>query len=419
MNKRIRSLLLCLVMVFTLAATAVPALAASTEPALVSDGDSTEAAPVSETTPSDGDNENNGNGNGSNAGNENNGSIPVIPNQPINTIPKISIPFTKTVVKGGDVAPGEKSFDLELIKNDGTDYSLPTGLTATATVSTNGVGDYNGELVITGNAEAMANFEPFSFFVREAAVGDTRWTCDESVYFVSISKNENAEGGYAIGIQNAESNGNGGYQVVNGSPSVAMTFENTYTESAVTLRIPFTKTVKLGGDVAPGAQDFELELLGFVDQNGEANYPGVSYTATVSTNGAGDYNGELIITGPESQVVLVTEELYVREKNTGADKWTYSDAVWCVRYEDGGNGPSIYPTKLTGDIYEPDYEASAAEKMAFENTYTANKPAPTATPKPGAPKTGDESALALWLTLLLVGTVSAGIVIGTRKKSSR
>lgn len=183
--------------------------------------------------------------------------------------------------------------------------------------------------------------------------------------------------------------------------------------------IRFTKNIKLGGDVAPGAQNFELEILNFADEDGESYYPGVSYEATVETNGAGDYEGRLVISGPESEVSgkIAVEEFFVREKNTGVDKWTYDDAVWCVKGDDEGTF-TFYPAQLNENGgYSCGEEA--AEKMVFENTYTENKPAPTATPKPTSPKTGDESTLALWLTLLLGGTAAAGVVIGARKKSSK
>lgn len=55
------------------------------------------------------------------------------------------------------------------------------------------------------------------------------------------------------------------------------------------------------------------------------------YTAAVTTNGAGDYDGRLVISGPADQVHdLVCEGFYVREKNAGTANWTYDDAVWHI-----------------------------------------------------------------------------------------
>ena len=58
--------------------------------------------------------------------------------------------------------------------------------------------------------------------------------------------------------------------------------------------IPFTKTVKLGGNTAPGKTDFTLEIFD-IGNGTEVNYKDVTYTAAVTTPGAGSYNGELVI----------------------------------------------------------------------------------------------------------------------------
>ncbi len=55
------------------------------------------------------------------------------------------------------------------------------------------------------------------------------------------------------------------------------------------------------------------------------------YTAAVTTNGADDYDGKLVISGPADQVeALVCEGFYIREKNAGAANWTYDDVVWHI-----------------------------------------------------------------------------------------
>ena len=104
-------------------------------------------------------------------------------------------------------------------------------------------------------------------------------------------------------------------------------FTNTY--NGTRYELLFTKTVKLGGNTAPGRERFELELV----QTGVGSpedYADV-YTASVLTNGAGDYDGALVISGPANQVRdLVCEGFYVREKNAGAANWTYDDAVWHI-----------------------------------------------------------------------------------------
>ena len=171
-------------------------------------------------------------------------------------------------------------------------------------------------------------------------------------------------------------------------------FTNTY--SSTSYELPFTKTVKQGGNTAPGKETFALEIFDVGVSSMEAHAKDL-YTATVTTKGAGTYDGKLLISGPADQVeALLCEGFYVREKDRGADHWTYDDAVWHIKpqYEQTSgqtvvnvplvstNTPleatvmnyqlAIYPTtKMKGanGIYYEDSE-TAVEKMTFTNTYT-------------------------------------------------
>lgn len=149
-------------------------------------------------------------------------------------------------------------------------------------------------------------------------------------------------------------------------------FTNTYTGSSY--EIPFTKTVKLGGNTAPGRQAFELEI--FDPGNSSMVDFDHLYTATVETSGAGDYNGNLIITGPTDEVEdLVCEGFYVREKNTGVANWTYSDAVWHVTPDPDNPGNFVIVSTTLQHSENGDYYVDAgapADRMTFENTYTYN-----------------------------------------------
>lgn len=173
-------------------------------------------------------------------------------------------------------------------------------------------------------------------------------------------------------------------------------FTNTY--NGTRYELPFTKTVKLGGSAAPGQENFELEIFNVGNSN-LTNY-GKLYTAAVTTNGAGDYDGKLVISGPADQVRdLVCEGFYVREKNAGTANWSYSDEVWFVSREQvpsvPGDGTVILPGGFPGNITPTNpereytfkfYPATAEvsdndifydynredqrEKMTFTNTYT-------------------------------------------------
>lgn len=219
-------------------------------------------------------------------------------------------------------------------------------------------------------------------------------------------------------------------------------------EKSATYSFPFTKVVKKGGDIAPKPQEFELEIFN-VGVGQIEDYTDVTLTATVTTNGAGEYEGFLTIQGPKSQIRDITcEGFCVREKNAGVANWTYSDAVYqifCYEYEIATDGQSttqssydIFPVKLVetdnGAFYEKTQDTPVAS-MTFENVYTEkaapaandkpatdNKPAastkPAANNKPAAgniPQTGDSSALAIEFAVLLMAAGALTVAIAAKK----
>ena len=219
-------------------------------------------------------------------------------------------------------------------------------------------------------------------------------------------------------------------------------------EKSATYSFPFTKVVKKGGDVAPGTQEFELEIFN-VGVGQIEDYTDVTATATVTTNGVGEYEGLLTIQGPKSQIRDITcEGFCVREKNTGVANWTYSDAVYyifCYEYEIATDGQSaiqssydIFPVQLVetdnGAFYEKTQDMPVAS-MTFENVYTekaapsaSDKPAtddkPAASTKPATnnkpaagniPQTGDSSTLTIEFAVLLMTAGALTVAIAARK----
>lgn len=204
-------------------------------------------------------------------------------------------------------------------------------------------------------------------------------------------------------------------------------------EKTVTYSLPFTKMVKKGGDIAPGKQEFKLEIFN-VGVGQIEDYNDVTITATVATNGEGSYEGSLTIQGPKKQVDNITcEGFCVREKNTGIANWTYSDAVYQIFRNNGATDnqgtaqPSfeVFPVELVatdnGEFYEKTQD-TAVDSMTFENIYTEKKaPAeetkptegsdPTASDKPATndkptaaatPHTGDANMLIVVIAALLI-----------------
>lgn len=195
-------------------------------------------------------------------------------------------------------------------------------------------------------------------------------------------------------------------------------FTNTYT--GTTVAIPFTKTVKLGGNTAPGKTEFKLEIFD-IGNGAKDKYKDVTCTAAVTTTGAGSYDGNLIISGPAEQIrEFVCEGFYVREVKKNLSGWTYSDAVWCVKPEyqvESGVPPmKIYPAKMVktdnGEFYDVINNADAVGKMTFENIYTRNTSSRTTTDeKPiSSPKTFD-AGVALYGVSALLSLTGAALVI--------
>ena len=195
-------------------------------------------------------------------------------------------------------------------------------------------------------------------------------------------------------------------------------------EAVTTIEMPFVKTVKQGGSVAPGKQTFEFEIFDIGNGNTEG-YKDVTVTAKVETGGAGDYKGKIMITGPASQVEeMISEGFYIREKNTGSAGWTYSDAVYHAVFHltDTGSSFELFPVEKrsseNGDYYAPVQEA-AVDSMVFVNTYTNNAAPDTSGQTGGSSNTGDNSDPALWAALLAISMLTAGgIVLYGRKKRS-
>lgn len=254
---------------------------------------------------------------------------------------------------------------------------------------TNNYADYHWDAVPKSGTNTVAWYSK-TFLLREKNDGKPGWNYSNKEYALTFW--------YDIEDDTMQLNihdpGNDAYY-----PKAE--FTNTY--NGTRYELLFTKTVKLGGNTAPGQENFELEIFNVGNSN-LTNY-GNLYTAAVTTNGAGDYEGTLVISGPADQVeALVCEGFYVREKNAGTANWTYDDAVWHIRPAqtdtEGGdiivdtdaplvnNQPADTQPETDANEYRlaiyaikreasdngdgVDYKVSEipAEKMTFTNTYT-------------------------------------------------
>ncbi|MCI6965873.1 hypothetical protein MR810_01990 [bacterium] len=205
-------------------------------------------------------------------------------------------------------------------------------------------------------------------------------------------------------------------------------------EPVITLTVPFTTTVKLGGNVAPGETTFDLAIAG--SNAGDADISDVTVSGSVTTNGAGDYDGTLTFTGTERSLwLMLSEGAFVQQVNAGEAGWTYDDTVWGVLMEEipvayamgddaTVSGYTVYavPASIDGNgYYYIDWENLQAADMAFTNIYTKsvfepaeNDPVPG---NPDLPQTGDNSSMILRTALLLVsGSAVIGMIAAGKKK---
>lgn len=303
---------------------------------------------------------------------------------------EVEIPITKTVEQGGNVAPGRETFTFELLLQTGEDGNATPiyQFLDTAEITTNGAGttEHSLKFKVPGDLDGADGFAQNYIYLREQKGSAAGWMYSDALYRVNRNTQDGQTYTYSFDRVDGE---NAVYSLEKA------TFTNTYTYSETRYELPFTKTVKLGGNSAPGQETFELEIFNVGNSN-LTNY-GNLYTAVVTTNGAGVYESALVISGPADSVeALVCEGFYVREKNAGTANWTYDDAVWHIWPERTGgvivdpplvNVPSgnvpleetgpeyslaIYATtreESENGVYYVDSEAPA-DKMTFTNTYT-------------------------------------------------
>ena len=311
------------------------------------------------------------------------------------------ISVVKHVQQTGTETPPAATFEFELEDTaQGEKHPLSYyGIgVAELKLSTNGVGDvektfsfdvpwtndyavYHWDAVPKSGTNTVAWYSK-TFLLREKNDGKPGWNYSNEEYTLTFWY----DGSMDLKIHDPE----------NDVDHEKAEFTNTY--NATRYELPFTKTVKLGGNAAPGRETFELEIFDVGVRSMEEQAKDL-YTATVTTNGAGVYESALVISGPSDQVrELVCEGFYVREKNAGTANWSYSDEVWFVSREQvpsvPGDGTVILPDGFPGNItptnpereytlviypttaepgdngihYTP--KENSVEKMTFTNTYT-------------------------------------------------
>ena len=183
---------------------------------------------------------------------------------------------------------------------------------------------------------------------------------------------------------------------------------------SIRVEVPFKLTVKKTGEMTPGQETFHFIIEEF-------GAPTI-YTLvqdTVETNGEKTYEGKFIFTLSEDLAGNLSEGFVIRQVKGNTDGWTYDETkfyaipVFVDSYESVGDW-SFFKFDQNNEM---DHN-NPLEEIGFTNSYSAKKPVtPPATQKPEAPKAGDNSMKALWITLLLVSAASlTGMTLYSRKK---
>lgn len=183
---------------------------------------------------------------------------------------------------------------------------------------------------------------------------------------------------------------------------------------SIRVEVPFKLTVKKTGEMTPGQETFHFVIEEF-------GAPTI-YTLvqdTVETNGEKTYEGKFIFTLSGDQAGNLSEGFVIRQVKGNADGWTYDETKFYAIpvFADSYESVRDWSFLKFDQNNEMEYN-NPLEEIGFTNSYSAKKPVtPPATQKPEAPKAGDNSMKALWITLLLVSAASlTGITLYSRKK---
>lgn len=240
---------------------------------------------------------------------------------------------------------------------------------------------------VTENITLYAGFKPATYTVTydggEGEGGIASGTKTHGVDYTLSSETFTKDGFVQYGWEDKE----GKFYKLGGvySADADVTLYPVWDE-IITVTAPFTTTVALGDNAEPDAKTFELMLLG--NMGNELIFDDIKVTASVDTDGAGEYKGELTVTGPCRQLdKMLGEYAFVRQIDDGEENWTIDDTVWAVRFyqqEIAARSMSevlysllIQPAyiKDTGDglFYAVDINAEPLDEMSFTNVYTAHE----------------------------------------------
>ena len=288
---------------------------------------------------------------------------------------------------------------------------------------------------VTSSAEALYDYHPE--YYRSIVFSTAGDTMDDFIYGILDSNNDIAlDTDYYLGIMLRPADGYDLSSLKTDDVTVKVGDQTLKAESiehyivgylvifrlpqlkdTVTYEIPIKKTVTLGGNTAPGKTTFEFELI---DEYGEEYTAeelakeGISYTASVTINGSGKFTGKLALTGKEANVKAFLEKGFlIHETKLNDSNWTTDDSYWVIANEGGQTlAGKLKTVDFEKQIFDVDYDTVAAGP-SFESVYTNNE-------NDVSPKTGDESGLRFWVSIVFVsGLALAGTMVARQRNLNR
>ena len=324
-----------------------------------------------------------------------------------------SFEVDKTVVKGGDVTPGEETFTFDLVYGtigENEQHSVVFTPDDSVTLADCGIAFTNNTITTNGAGEQT--------FTLGGTIDPTK--VDAAHHWQYSTGNDNVPKHIITLRLNEKNDGKAGWTYSDVERYLTITIKRTGISAEVGL---------LGNDV--------------YDNNFENIYTAYSFTvkktdadgnplagATFSLTGTGDFDGMVFdaISGENGIATFhVPEGNYILFEKTAPNGYVKSDEAYALAVRndidqttlDWGGEPGVY-------VYnedEPDYsnfKYVKYQEVTFVNTAEPKPAEPTESSeptKPATPETGANSNMFLWIALLFVsGAGVAGITIYSRKR---
>ena len=162
---------------------------------------------------------------------------------------------------GGNTAPGETTFSLEITNFEELKEKCPNAEYKTVVTINNGADSYNGKLIISGSENLVKGFLKSGFYVREKNDNQPGWKYSDKVWYVECTRDGSSFNIYPAEMKITE-NGESYNKVENADAVDKMTFTNTYTYNYTSQRPAEKPNTPETAITAPKTFDAGVALYG-------------------------------------------------------------------------------------------------------------------------------------------------------------